>query len=341
MQYSITFIAVDVRSCSRSLYFESSSRADTNNAVLRAIVESYLEQKRDMNSLLRSMRLPFLILTLVSIFLGFTTASKATTDISYADLFLVLLAALSAHISVNTFNEYSDYRSGLDLKTTKTPFSGGSGALIDNPGALNYVLYIAIATLALSIAIGLYFSVTVGASILPIGLVGVVIIVTYTTWLNQSPFLCLIAPGISFGPLMVVGTHLILSGEHSNLPIWASLVPFFLVNNLLLLNQFPDICADKSIGRRHVPIVYGIKTSTYIYGIFALAACLVVIAGVYHGLLPALCMLTLLPIAISANVFFGALKNGATIEKLTPYLAKNVAVTNVSPLVLGICLILG
>ena len=30
-------------------------------------------------------------------------------------------------MSVNGFNEYFDYRSGLDERTNKTPFSGGSG----------------------------------------------------------------------------------------------------------------------------------------------------------------------------------------------------------------------
>ncbi len=41
---------------------------------------------------------------------------------------LALLGAFLAHISVNTLNEYFDFKSGLDLETIKTPFSGGSGA---------------------------------------------------------------------------------------------------------------------------------------------------------------------------------------------------------------------
>jgi len=32
-----------------------------------------------------------------------------------------------------------------------------------------------------------------------------------------------------------------------------------LVNNLLLLNQFPDVDADKTVGRRHYPIAVGRK----------------------------------------------------------------------------------
>ena len=35
--------------------------------------------------------------------------------------------------------EYLDFRSGLDAQTTKTPFSGGSGALIESPHAADTV----------------------------------------------------------------------------------------------------------------------------------------------------------------------------------------------------------
>jgi hypothetical protein len=46
---------------------------------------------------------------------------------------LIFIGALFAHISVNTLNEYFDFKSGLDLTANKTPFSGGSGALPNTP----------------------------------------------------------------------------------------------------------------------------------------------------------------------------------------------------------------
>ena len=162
-----------------------------------------------------------------------------------------------SHISVNTFNEYFDFQSGLDLKTEKTPFSGGSGALPDNPEMANVVLTVSLVSLLLTIFIGIYLIMQRGTLILPIGFVGVVLIMTYTQWLNRFPFLCLIAPGLGFGVLMVVGTHVILTGEHSPLSWLVSLIPFFLINNLLLLNQYPDIKADASVGRNTFPIEIG------------------------------------------------------------------------------------
>ena len=77
------------------------------------------------------MRIPFLILTPVSIFLGFSTSVLESVEVQSFDLSLVLICALFAHISVNMLNEYYDCRSGLDAKTTKTPFSGGSVACLE------------------------------------------------------------------------------------------------------------------------------------------------------------------------------------------------------------------
>ncbi len=134
------------------------------------------------------MRIPFLILTPASIFLGFATSYMTSAQINYFDLFLVFVGALLAHISVNMLNEYHDFRSGLDAMTTKTPFSGGSGALIDNPQAAKVVFFIAVVSLVLTIFIGTYFVFSRGVLIFPLGIIGILIILTYTQWLNTYPY---------------------------------------------------------------------------------------------------------------------------------------------------------
>ena len=78
--------------------------------------------------LLQSMRGPFLVLTPVCVLLGVGTVVANKAPVDWSLLFLCLLGALLAHISVNALNEYADFRSGLDLATLRTPFSGGSGA---------------------------------------------------------------------------------------------------------------------------------------------------------------------------------------------------------------------
>jgi 1,4-dihydroxy-2-naphthoate octaprenyltransferase len=186
-------------------------------------------------------------------------------------LLLVLLGALLAHISVNALNEYSDFKSGLDLATTRTPFSGGSGALPENPEMSGAVFAVGAMSLMATLTIGGFFIWKYGAGIVPIGVTGLILIVTYTDWINRYPFLCLVAPGIGFGFLMVVGTQFVLQGEYVPLSVLVAIIPFFLVNNLLLLNQYPDIVADASVGRNHFPIAYGVSLSNLAYALFALA----------------------------------------------------------------------
>ncbi|MCB1604764.1 MAG: prenyltransferase, partial [Xanthomonadales bacterium] len=140
-----------------------------------------------MNTILATMRLPFLILTPVCIFLGVSIAIFQGIQVNVSTVILIALAALSSHISVNTLNEYFDFKSGLDAMTQRTPFSGGSGALVANPQSLNHVLIVGMFTLFVTVLIGLYFVYQLGFEVLPIGFIGVILIVTYTSWINKSP----------------------------------------------------------------------------------------------------------------------------------------------------------
>lgn len=287
----------------------------------------------------KSARPPFLILTPVSVLLGLASALGTSTELHTGHLLLVLTGALAAHISVNALNEYFDFKSGLDALTTKTPFSGGSGSLIEQPNAATAVAVLGIGCLALVVTIGLYFSYVIGWPILAIGLVGVAIIVTYTQWINRSALLCLIAPGLGFGPLMVSGTHLVLAGSLSPTATYTSMLMFFLSSNLLLLNQLPDIEPDKSVGRRHFPIVYGAKRSCQLYLVFALAACLVIVSGVAADALPTSGLLALLPMLLTLAAYAGVSKQIVNMRRLAPYLGMNVAATLLTPTTLALCIL--
>lgn len=290
---------------------------------------------------LQSARPPFLILTPVCVLLGLSTSITKEATIVVSMLFLVLIGAICAHASVNLLNEYYDFKSGLDLKTKRTPFSGGSGALPENPEMANTVLAAGLITLLITAAIGIYFTLDSDLHILPIGLLGMVLIVTYTQWLNRLPLLCLIAPGLGFGVLMVVGTHVILGAEHSKLAWLVSLVPFFLINNLLLLNQYPDMEADASVGRNTFPIAYGLKSSNIVYTIFMLAAYASILFYIIAGHIPTLSAIALLPITLSLYALIGAIRYGSKIREHPQHMSANVAATILTPLLLAISIIIG
>jgi len=260
---------------------------------------------------------------------------------SYSTISLALVGAIFSHISVNMLNEYFDFKSGLDLKTQRTQFSGGSGALPKNPDAAKLTLIYALVSLSMPITIGVYLIFKTGYSILPIGLLGFVLIILYTKWINRMPLICLLAPGLGFGLLMVVGTSVITSGNHSTLAWLMSLVPFFLVNNLLLLNQYPDIEADLSVGRRTFPIVYGIRKSNIVYAIFVISGFSIIVHSLYKAYIPLISIIALIPVLLSLYSLKGAVKYSANIGKHPKYLAANVAAAVLTPLLLAIAIIVG
>ena len=291
--------------------------------------------------LLQTIRVPFLVLTPVCIFLGVRTAYAIHPPIDLFTVIIILFGAIAAHISVNTLNEYYDFKSGLDLITKKTAFSGGSGALPDNPDMAKSVLVLGLVSLAATIIIGVSLVLEHGMEIMPIGLVGVVLIIAYTKWINRFPFLCLIAPGLGFGVLMVVGTNVVLTGGNSYLAWMIALVPFLLVNNLLLLNQYPDIEADSTIGRNTFPIFYGIKNSNIVYAIFMLSAYSLIVYFIFSETIPSLSVIALIPVLFSIYSLLGAIKFGARIGAHSKYLATNVAAALLTPLLLGVSIVCG
>jgi 1,4-dihydroxy-2-naphthoate octaprenyltransferase len=139
---------------------------------------------------------------------------------------------------------------------------------------------------------------------------------------------------------MVMSVHFSLTGACSWTAFVASLVPFFLVSDLLLLNQFPDVEADRSVGRRHFPILIGRKTSSLIYGAFLLAAYLTIILSVDFGLLPAISLIGLLGAVIAVPAGINAFRYSEDIGRLTPSLGLNVLLNLATPLLVGIGLLI-
>jgi 1,4-dihydroxy-2-naphthoate octaprenyltransferase len=285
------------------------------------------------------MRLPFLLLTPACVLLGASTAAWSGHPIELNLLLAAFVGAIAAHVSVNAFNEYDDFKSGLDFNTRPTPFSGGSGTLPRWPLKAFVARRTALVALAIVALVGAYFVAIRGAVLLPLGLGGMLLIVTYTRWITHSPLLCLIGPGIGFGLLMVMGTDFVLTGRFSWTSFAASLVPFFLVSDLLLLNQFPDVEADRKVGRRHLPITAGRRICVWVYTAFLAGAYLAVIAGWLLRVLPAEAFLALITLFLALPTIRGVARHADNPPRLVPYMAGSVAVILLTPTLLAVGLL--
>ena len=288
------------------------------------------------NALIGPMRPNFLILTPACVLLGVATAFWSGAPLNILYIVLILLGAVLSHISVNALNEYHDFKSGLDLVTVATPFSGGTKSLPENPEKAHWALISGLVSLGLMACIGIYFLLQRGPWLLPVGIIGIILIYSYTPLLTRSPLLCLIAPGLGFGPLMVMGTDFMLTGHYSWNAAVASLVPFFLVNDLLLLNQFPDVDADRQFGRDHLLIRIGRKSGAVVYNIFLILAYVSIIAGCVLKVLPWGALLGLATLILAVPVMRGVVRYADDIPNLIPFMIKNVIINISTPVLVAL-----
>jgi len=285
----------------------------------------------------------FLLLVPACFIVGISVAAYKSTDYSpnAFHIGLAFLGALLAHISVNVLNEYSDYKTGIDFNTSKTPFSGGSGILPAGLLSPRKVQLFGISCLIGVGAIGIYFVYEYTWRIIPLGLLGIIVIYFYTTHLTKDPILCAIAPGLGFGPLMVLGTNFAQTGQYTLAAGMASMIPGFLVSNLLLLNQFPDVEADRAGARRHLLITRGRQSSARVYAALIIATYLWLIASVVFKILPVTALLGLLTLPIALKTIRGVLKNFDNMDNLIPFMGQNVMIVLLTPLLVGVGILLG
>lgn len=278
------------------------------------------------------LRPAYLILTPACISLGLGLAYYHGVSLQWQKVLLVMAGGLCAHISVNALNEYWDYQSGLDAMTSRTPFSGGSGTLPEHPNLAPWSLALGIACAFSTIAVGLLLlTLQINLMLLPVGFLGILLVVLYSPWFTRLPWPGLLAPGLGFGPCMVIGTEAALNGTVTPASWWVSLLPLFLVSNLQLLNQYPDVEADSAVGRRTYPMVMGRVYSSYIYGLFFSLAVLTLASSVSLDMLPPGCLAGFLGLVAGLPVLYGLSRHSEDIDALIPYMRLNVVVCIATP----------
>jgi 1,4-dihydroxy-2-naphthoate polyprenyltransferase len=238
-------------------------------------------------------RAPFLSATLAGVLAG-AAAVFATGTVPWGLLGLVVLGTALLHLGANTANDYFDWLSGTDQANTDyvMPFTGGSRSielgLISPPG----LLALSLALMAAAAATGvLLMALQPGAAM---GIAGVGITAAFAAFFYTAPPLRLAARrglgelfiGLTFGPLLTLGTGITLRGHI----VWSDalygLLPGLLTTAILWINQFPDIEGDRATGKINLVVALGWEPARTGYLAILAAASLVVIGLVATGIAP-------------------------------------------------------
>ncbi|MFC1906715.1 prenyltransferase [Chloroflexota bacterium] len=282
-------------------------------------------------------RAPFLLLPIALAFLG-TSIAWYDGAFHLGHALLAFLGLLLAHISVNVLNEYFDFKSGVDLKTQRTPFSGGSGALPTGLVSAKEALWLGWGSLIAIVPIGIYFTIIKGWQLLPLLIIAALCIIFYTPVIlkNNWPEW---APGAGLGALPVLGAYFVQTGEYTIPAIIASIPPGILVHNLLLLNEFPDMEADATVNRKTLPITIKPPKAGIVYSVMTIMVYVWIIGAVIAGQMPAFTLVALLTLPAAVKAIQGAL-NYSDPGKMIPSMANNVMVVLLTQVLMGVGYIL-
>jgi len=265
----------------------------------------------------------FLIISVTQIFLGTSVAWYH----GYFNLLYCLLALIGlilVHISVNTLNDYFDYKSGIDLEVKRTPFSGGSGILSAGLLTSASVGRLGLVCFLLAIPIGIYFVILRGWLLVPILVAGALCVLLYTTHLTRWG-LGEIACGLGLGTLPILGGCFVQSGTYTWDVVIAAIPSGILLHNALLLNEFPDVEADEKAGKKTFPIVMGKRKASFLYSVLIIAMYVWIAAWSIAGFMPIFALLGLLTLPLGVKAIKGA-RNYDEESKLIPALGANLMV---------------
>ncbi len=233
------------------------------------------------------MRVPFLQATFIPVILGSVIAWQVTHAFRWDLFLLTLLGASLIHIATNMFNDYFDFKSGNDLQVQhQNPFAGGGRILTAGLITPSRHLLVSTTCLVLGCLIGLYFVLALQLYwLFWLGLIGVVSSYFYVgppfrlAYRGVGEFIV----GVNFGPVMTLGSYYAQTGSLTQAlePFLASIPIGLLITAVLWINEFPDIDADRAVGKKTLMLRLGYIRSVNVYvGLVAASYLLIVLYAI-------------------------------------------------------------
>lgn len=203
---------------------------------------------------LRAIRFRFLAASAIAVTCGLTLAVCINpSEFNIVNAVLVYLGIFCLHSSVDLLNDYFDFKRGIDLRTKKTKFSGGTGVLPEGLLSPKSVYIAGIVFLLLGLIIGGIFVIFKGYIIGIILSFAAISIILYSTKLVNLGLGELFV-GIK-GMFIVIGTFYVQTSVILLEPIILGVVVGLLSSIVLFVNSIPDLKADREGGRRTLAIL--------------------------------------------------------------------------------------
>ena len=193
--------------------------------------------------------------SIAPVLFGATYALGYEIKFSILKFILFLLACLLIQAATNLFNEYYDYRHGLD----KIDSEGISGSIVKGNLSPKEVMVGALVLYALAFVLGLILTFMTSIYVLLVGLVCMLAGYFYTGGkypIAYSPFGEVVS-GFFMGTIIISLSFYFQTGYVNADIIVVSLPLFIMIGAILLANNIRDLDNDKESGRRTYAILVG------------------------------------------------------------------------------------
>ena len=244
----------------------------------------------------RVIRIRFLLASVIAVSVGLAITWWHSSNVTVFDAILTMAGVLALHASVDLFNDYWDFKRGIDTTTKRTKMSGGSGVLPEGILKPRQVYAGGIIFLVIGTIIGVYFVITDGIIIGIILAFAVVSIYFYSTkivnWGLAEVFVSI------KGTLIVIGTYFIQTSQINESIIFGGIVIGVLSSLVLFITSFPDHDADKAKGRKTLVISLGKQNACSMLWVFPVIVYGISIAAVIFEIFPISCLILLATIPL-------------------------------------------
>ncbi len=212
----------------------------------------------------------------VPVFLGTTIAlTIAGETINFLLFFAMLLASMLIQAATNMFNEYYDYKLGLDNENSV----GIGGTIVRHGVAPRTIMAIALSFYGIALLLGIYICAMSSWWLAAVGLVCMLIGYLYTGGpypIAYSPFGELVS-GIVMGMGIVLIAFFIQTNTVTLEAVLLSVPSMILVGAIMLSNNIRDIVGDTEGGRKTMAILVGRRNAVYILSLFFIVSYLWVV----------------------------------------------------------------
>ena len=276
----------------------------------------------------RVIRIRFLLASVIAVSVGLAITWWHSSNVTVFDAILTMAGVLALHASVDLFNDYWDFKRGIDTATKRTKMSGGSGVLPEGILKPRQVYAGGIIFLVIGTIIGVYFVITDGIIIGIILAFAVVSIYFYSTkivnWGLAEVFVSI------KGTLIVIGTYFIQTSQINESVILGGIVVGALSSLVLFITSFPDHDADKAKGRKTLVIGIGKKRASIIIWVFPAIVYGITISTVIAQIFPVACLIIIVTFPL-ITISYKKLKFGYNdINRLIPIMSSTLVYSRIT-----------